>query len=411
MEELQMKNMIVGQSGGPTAVINGSLYGVVSEGFKHPESIEHVYGMINGIEGFLSNQIMDMHPLLKNGDLELIRTTPGSYLGSCRYKLPEDLNDPVYPELFQKFEDYNIGYFFYIGGNDSMDTVSKLSRYAAKIQSPIRVIGVPKTIDNDLVETDHTPGFGSAAKFVATTVREIAIDASVYDNKNSVTIVEIMGRHAGWLTAASALARKFEGDNPVLIYLPEVAFNQEDFLEKVKKALETTPNLVVCVSEGINDGNGTFICEFASDVGVDTFGHKMLTGSGKYLENLIKEKLGVKVRSVELNVSQRCSSSCLSKTDLDEADHSGAFAVNAALNGETGKMISFVRANTSPYELSFSTADVNIICNQEKAVPLSWITKDGSDVTDEFIRYAVPLIQGSVDVPTENGLPLFAFRK
>lgn len=406
-----MKNMIVGQSGGPTAVINGSLYGVVSEGFKHPESIEHVYGMINGIEGFLNNQIMDMHPLLKNGDLELIRTTPGSYLGSCRYKLPEDLNDPVYPELFQKFEDYNIGYFFYIGGNDSMDTVSKLSRYAAKIQSPIRVIGVPKTIDNDLVETDHTPGFGSAAKFVATTVREIAIDASVYDNKKSVTIVEIMGRHAGWLTAASALARKFEGDNPVLIYLPEVAFNQEDFLEKVKKALETTPNLVVCVSEGINDGNGTFICEFASDVGVDTFGHKMLTGSGKYLENLIKEKLGVKVRSVELNVSQRCSSSCLSKTDLDEADHSGAFAVNAALNGETGKMISFVRTNTSPYELSFSTADVNIICNQEKAVPLSWITKDGSDVTDEFIRYAAPLIQGSVDVPTENGLPLFAFRK
>ena len=406
-----MKNMIVGQSGGPTAVINGSLYGVVSEGFKHPESIEHVYGMINGIEGFLSNQIMDMHPLLKNGDLELIRTTPGSYLGSCRYKLPEDLNDPVYPELFQKFEDYNIGYFFYIGGNDSMDTVSKLSRYAAKIQSPIRVIGVPKTIDNDLVETDHTPGFGSAAKFVATTVREIAIDASVYDNKKSVTIVEIMGRHAGWLTAASALARKFEGDNPVLIYLPEVAFNQEDFLEKVKKALETTPNLVVCVSEGINDGSGTFICEFASDVGVDTFGHKMLTGSGKYLENLIKEKLGVKVRSVELNVSQRCSSSCLSKTDLDEADHSGAFAVNAALNGETGKMISFVRTNTSPYELSFSTADVNIICNQEKAVPLSWITKDSSDVTDEFIRYAAPLIQGSVDVPTENGLPLFAFRK
>ena len=406
-----MKNMIVGQSGGPTAVINGSLYGVVSEGFKHPESIEHVYGMINGIEGFLNNQIMDMHPLLKNGDLELIRTTPGSYLGSCRYKLPEDLNAPVYPELFQKFEDYNIGYFFYIGGNDSMDTVSKLSRYAAKIQSPIRVIGVPKTIDNDLVETDHTPGFGSAAKFVATTVREIAIDASVYDNKKSVTIVEIMGRHAGWLTAASALARKFEGDNPVLIYLPEVVFNQEEFLEKVKKALETTPNLVVCVSEGINDGNGTFICEFASDVGVDTFGHKMLTGSGKYLENLIKEKLGVKVRSVELNVSQRCSSSCLSKTDLDEADHSGAFAVNAALNGETGKMISFVRTNTSPYELSFSTADVNIICNQEKSVPLSWITKDGSDVTDEFICYAAPLIQGSVDVPTENGLPLFAFRK
>ena len=190
-----MKNMIVGQSGGPTAVINGSLYGVVSEGFRHPEAIEHVYGMINGIEGFLHNQIMDMHPLLENGDLELIRTTPGSYLGSCRYKLPEDLNDPVYPKLFQKFEEYNIGYFFYIGGNDSMDTVSKLSRYAKQIQSAVRVIGVPKTIDNDLVETDHTPGFGSAAKYVATTVREIAVDASVYDNKKSVTIVEIMGRH------------------------------------------------------------------------------------------------------------------------------------------------------------------------------------------------------------------------
>lgn len=406
---MEKKNLIVGQSGGPTAVINSSLYGVVSEGIKQ-EEIEHVYGMINGIEGFLKGTILDFEEALPGEKLEYLTYTPGAYLGSCRYKLPESLEDPVYPELFRKFEEMNIGWFFYIGGNDSMDTVSKLSRYAAMIGSDIRIIGEPKTIDNDLVHTDHTPGFGSAARYVASTVREITLDANVYEKK-SVTIVEIMGRHAGWLTAASALARKFEGDNPVLIYLPEVAFNQEDFLEKVKKALETTPNLVVCVSEGINDGNGTFICEFASDVGVDTFGHKMLTGSGKYLENLIKEKLGVKVRSVELNVSQRCSSSCLSKTDLDEADHSGAFAVNAALNGETGKMISFVRTNTSPYELSFSTADVNIICNQEKAVPLSWITKDGSDVTDEFIRYAAPLIQGSVDVPTENGLPLFAFRK
>ncbi len=406
-----MKNMIVGQSGGPTAVINGSLYGVVSEGLKHSKTIEHVYGMINGIEGFLNDQLMDMYPLSKSDELSLIRTTPGSYLGSCRYKLPDNLNDPVYPKLFQKFSDYNIGYFFYIGGNDSMDTVSKLSRYAAQIQSPIRVIGVPKTIDNDLVETDHTPGFGSAAKFVATAVREIAIDASVYDNKKSVTIVEIMGRHAGWLTGASALARKYEGDNPVLIYLPEVPFHQDTFITKVEKALETTPNLIVCISEGINDGNGTFICELASDVGVDTFGHKMLTGSGKYLENLVKEKLGVKVRSIELNVSQRCSSSCLSKTDLDEADRSGAFAVNAALQGETGKMISFVRTNTMPYKLSFSTADVNMISNKEKAVPLSWITKNGSDVSKEFISYVTPLIQGSVTIPTENGLPSFSFRK
>ena len=233
-----MKNIIVGQSGGPTAVINGSLYGVVTEGLRQTDAIETVFGMINGIEGFLNDQVIDMRPLSENGELERIRTTPGAYLGSCRYKLPENLTDAVYPQLFEKFSDRNIGCFFYIGGNDSMDTVSKLSRYAASIQSDIRFIGIPKTIDNDLVETDNTPGFGSAAKYVASTVREIAIDASVYDNKKSVTIVEIMGRHAGWLTAASVLARKFEKDNPVLIYLPEVAFDQDAFIEKVSKALE-----------------------------------------------------------------------------------------------------------------------------------------------------------------------------
>ena len=363
------KNAIVGQSGGPTAVINASLYGVVYEALNREDVIGTIYGMINGIEGFLNENMMDMKPLEANGELELIKTTPGSYLGSCRYKLPEDLTDAVYPQLFEKFEKYNIGYFFYIGGNDSMDTVSKLSRYAETVNSEIRFIGIPKTIDNALVLTDHTPGFGSAAKYVASTVREIAIDASVYDNKKSVTIVEIMGRHAGWLTAASVLARKFEGDNPVLIYLPEVAFDQEQFLADVQKAFEHTSNLVVCISEGINDGNGTFVCELASDVGTDTFGHKMLTGSGKYLENLVKEKLGIKVRSVELNVCQRCSSSCLSATDLDEAAASGRFAVSAALDGETGKMINFIRKSNDPYILEFGTADVNEICNKEKAVP------------------------------------------
>ena len=403
-------NLLVGQSGGPTAVINGSLYGVVSEGLANPE-IDNVIGMINGIEGFLADHTMDMAPLKENGELERIRTTPGSYLGSCRYKLPENLSDPVYPELFQKFTEKEISYFFYIGGNDSMDTVSKLSRYAATVGSDIRIIGVPKTIDNDLVLTDHTPGYGSAAKYVASTVREIAIDASVYDNKPSVTIVEIMGRHAGWLTAASVLARKFKGDNPVLIYLPEVAFSPDTFIEKVKEKLTKTSNLVVCISEGINDGNGTFVCELASDIGTDTFGHKMLTGSGKYLENLVKEKLGIKVRSVELNVCQRCSSSCLSATDLDEAAASGRFAVSAALDGETGKMINFIRKSDDPYILEFGTADVNEICNKEKAVPEEWITKDGSDIGDEFIAYARPLIQGSVEVPMKDGLPYFAFRK
>lgn len=403
-------NLLVGQSGGPTAVINGSLYGVVSEGLDNP-AIGQVIGMVNGIEGFLNGRMMAMEPLRENGELEYIRTTPGSFLGSCRYKLPEDLSDPVYPKLFEMFSENKIGYFFYIGGNDSMDTVSKLSRYAASIGSDIKIIGVPKTIDNDLVETDHTPGFASAAKYVASTVREIAVDASVYDNKQSVTIVEIMGRHAGWLTAASVLARKFEGDNPVLIYLPEVAFDTDAFINKVKEKLQSCNNLVVCISEGINDGKGTFICELASDVGVDNFGHKMLTGSGKYLENLVKEKLGIKVRSVELNVSQRCSSSCLSATDLNEAVDSGRYAVKAALEGETGKMITFIRKSSAPYEVEFGTADVTLICNMEKPVPLTWITEDGSDIGEEFIAYASPLLMGKVDVPMENGLPRFAYRK
>lgn len=405
------KNAVVGQSGGPTAVINASLYGTVYEALNREDEIGTVYGMINGIEGFLNDQVMDMAPLEESKELELIRTTPGSYLGSCRYKLPEDLNDPVYPQLFARFEAYNIGYFFYIGGNDSMDTVSKLSRYAEKISSDIRVIGIPKTIDNDLVETDHTPGFGSAAKYVASTVREIAVDASVYDNKKSVTIVEIMGRHAGWLTAASALSRKFEHDNPVLIYLPETDFDQDAFIEKVRTSLETTPNLVVCISEGIHDNTGTFICEYSNDVGTDTFGHKMLTGSGKYLENLVKERLGVKVRSVELNVCQRCSSSMLSKTDQKEAIASGAYGVKAALNGASGKMVAFERLDGDDYQIDYVLKDVNVICNQEKCVPVTWITADGSDVTEDFIRYARPLIQGEVTVPTEDGVPKFAYRK
>ncbi|MBC5684262.1 6-phosphofructokinase [Ruminococcus hominis] len=410
------KNAIVGQSGGPTAVINASLYGVVYEALNREDVFGNVYGMINGIEGFLHDQLMDMKPLDTSGELELIKTTPGSYLGSCRYKLPEDLSDTVYPKLFEKFEKYNIGYFFYIGGNDSMDTVSKLSRYAASINSDIRFMGLPKTIDNDLVLTDHTPGFGSAAKYVASTVREIAIDASVYDNKQSVTIVEIMGRHAGWLTAASALARKFKNDNPVLIYLPEVAFDQDAFIEKIKSSLETTSNLVVCISEGIHTADGTFICELGSEVGVDTFGHKMLTGSGKYLENLVKERLGVKVRSVELNVSQRCSSAMLSKTDQKEAIASGSFGVTAAIKGETGKMVAFKRQSPltldADYVLNYATEDVNEICNKEKTVPLEWISEDGSDVTEAFLAYARPLVRGNVLVPTdEDDLPKFAYRK
>ena len=405
-----MKNLIVGQSGGPTAVINSSLFGVIKEGLQHKDKIDHVYGMINGIKGFLKDHYMDLETDVSQEALQSLRITPGAFLGSCRYKLPEDLEDPVYPELFKKFKALKIGYFFYIGGNDSMDTVSKLSRYAAKHKSTIRILGIPKTIDNDLVHTDHTPGFGSAAKYVASSVCEIGIDASVYDTK-SVTIVEIMGRHAGWLTAAGVLARKFEEDNPVLIYLPEVSFDQNLFLEQIKKALEKKNNLVICISEGIHDKDGKFICEYASEVGTDNFGHKMLTGSGKYLENLVKEHLGVKVRSVELNVNQRCSTFTQSLTDAREAATAGSYAVTAALDGETGKMIAFNRSAGTPYDISCGLVDVNEVCNKEKTVPLEWIINDGTDISTDFINYALPLIQGNSAIPMKNGLPNYAYRK
>lgn len=407
------KNLIVGQSGGPTAVINSSLYGVVSEGIAHSDEIGEVYGMVNGIEGFLEDRILNFREALPGEQLDYLKHTPGAYLGSCRYKLPESLEDPVYPLLFQKFEEMNIGWFFYIGGNDSMDTVSKLSRYAAKTGSSIRVIGEPKTIDNDLVHTDHTPGYGSAAKYVASTVREITLDASVYEKK-SVTIIEIMGRHAGWLTAASALARKYKGDNPFFIYLPESAFDTEKFLKDVENAFEKNCNVVVCVSEGIHDADGTFICEYDSSVGTDTFGHKMLAGCGKYLENLVRDRLGVKARSVELNVSQRCSASLISAADQKEAVSAGRFGIQAALNGETGKMVSFVRrqAEDGSYQMECGLEDVNLICNEEKEVPAEWITENGSDVSEEFIKYVTPLVQGSVNVPLgEDGLPVFVYRK
>lgn len=407
-----MKNLLVGQSGGPTAVINASLYGVVKAALASPE-IDHVYGMVNGIEGMLQDHTIDLGESLSETELELLKLTPAAYLGSCRYKLPESLTDAFYETIFDKFHRMKIGYFLYIGGNDSMDTVSKLSRYAEHIGSSIRVIGEPKTIDNDLVHTDHTPGFGSAAKYVASTVREITTDANVYEKK-SVTIIEIMGRHAGWLTAASALARKYDGDNPLFIYLPEVAFDQDVFLKDLEKAFEKNCNLIVCVSEGIHDADGTFICEYDSSVGTDIFGHKMLAGCGKYLENLVRSRLGVKARSVELNVSQRCSASLISATDQKEAITAGKFGVQAALNGETGKMVSFIRQTDSEgnYQMVCGLEDVNAICNEEKTVPLTWITSDGHDVTEDFIRYARPLIQGNIEVPLgKDGLPKFVYRK
>lgn len=403
------ENLIVGQSGGPTAVINSSLFGVIKEALCHNE-VGEIYGMIHGIEGFLKGLLLDIRKELESEELELLQTTPGAYLGSCRYKLPEDLSDLVYAELFQKFEKLEIGYFLYIGGNDSMDTVSKLSRYAASIGSHVRIIGLPKTIDNDLVLTDHTPGFGSAAKYVAATVREVSLDANVYDTK-SVTIIEIMGRHAGWLTAAGVLARKYKEDNPVLIYLPESVFDQDKFIMQVEKALKKIKNIVVCISEGIKDCDGKFLCEYASSVDTDSFGHKMLNGSGKYLEQFVKKQLGIKARSVELNVCQRCCSQILSAADQQEAIASGAFGVQAAVEGHTGKMVAFQRKQELSYKVICQLVDVTKICNEEKTVPKDWITEEGSNLSEEFLEYVKPLILGDVAIPMEHGLPKFAYRK
>lgn len=404
------KNIIVGQSGGPTAVINASLCGVIREGKCHPEQIGTVYGMINGIEGFLAGKYMDLSSGLSEEELELLKMTPAAFLGSCRFKLPEALSSEFYPTLFNKFEELNIGYFIYIGGNDSMDTVSKLSRYANGIGSDIRFIGIPKTIDNDLVGTDHTPGFGSAAKYVASTVREITLDASVYQQK-SVTIVELMGRHAGWLTASSVLARKHGEDNPLLIYLPESPFEFEQFSADLKNAFEKSQSVVVCVSEGIADSAGHFICEYSNEAQLDTFGHKMLTGCGEIIENYIRNQFGVKVRSVELNVSQRCSGMVVSGQDMKEAEEAGAFGVRSALDGVNGMMVAFKRACDEPYLMECFLADVNKICNKEKTFPAEWITKGGTDIGPEFLSYVLPLIKGEAGRKMENGLPLYLYRE
>lgn len=399
-----MKNILVGQSGGPTAVINSSLCGIINEA-KNQENIDKIYGMVNGIEGFLKDKIVELNEL-SNEDLLLLKTTPAAYLGSCRFKLPKDFTDETYRILFEKFEKLNIGYVLYIGGNDSMDTVDKLSFYANEIGTDIKFIGIPKTIDNDLMGTDHTPGFGSAAKFVANTVKNICYDAEVYD-KESVTIVEVMGRHAGWLTGASVIAREKRKDNPLLIYLPESEFALDKFLEDVKSSLEINKNVVVCISEGIKDKDRKFICEYETNVGVDTFGHKNLTGAGKFLENQVKEKLGVKVRSVELNVTQRSASNLLSNTDLEEAYNVGVEGVKSAIDGETAKMICMIRE--TDYNIIYKPIDVSLISNMEKTFPTEWII-NGNNISDDFLDYVLPLVDGEVVVPMENGVAKYLRR-
>ena len=394
-------NLLVGQSGGPTAVINGSLYGVVSEGLANPE-IDNVIGMVNGIEGFLADHTIDMAPLKENDELERIRTTPGSYLGSCRYKLPEDLSDPIYPELFQKFTEKEISYFFYIGGNDSMDTVDKLNTYAKAVGKDVKIVGIPKTIDNDLCITDHTPGYGSAAKYVASTLLEIGHDTSIYPI-NSVTIVEIMGRDAGWLTGASVLARNKYNHAPHLIYLPEVAFDEAQFIEDVKEAIKKYNNVVIAVSEGIKNAEGKYIS--ATSAVEDTFGHSQLSGTGKSLEYIIKQNLQVKVRSVEINILQRCAAHMSSITDIGEAFRLGRHAVGTALEGKSGVMVTAIRKANEPYSVKMGDTDVKNVAGLVKHVPREWINERGNDVTQDFVDYAYPLILGEPVVKYERGIP------
>ena len=400
-----MKNAIVAQSGGPTAVINGSLLGVCRAAMQN-EAIGTVYGGINGIQGIMEERFVDMGKVLNTQEKQdMLAVTPASFLGSCRFKLGK--SEEEYAKVFAIFKQYNIGYFFYIGGNDSMDTVDKLSKYAGKIGSDIKIMGVPKTIDNDLKSTDHTPGFGSAAKYIATTIREIGIDCEVYD-LYSVTIVEIMGRNAGWLAASSALARDEQFAAPHLIYLPEAPFSAQQFISDIKKLHENgTTNVVVAASEGIKFADGTFVCESASSGLTDIFGHKNLSGTAKVMENMVREEIGCKARGIELNLPQRCAAHLVSKTDLDEAIMVGDRAVAAAVDGTSGKMMAYHRISDIPYEIEIRPMDISEIANGEKVVPPAYISDEGNDITVEMMTYLRPLIQGQSTLTYKDGLPQY----
>ncbi len=398
-------NAVVGQSGGPTAAINATLAGVI-KGALENEAIGTLYGMKNGVEGLLREDLVNLTELFegKEDDLGVLSLTPAAALGSCRKKLgAHDKDKATYEKLFEIFKKYNIRYFFYIGGNDSMDTVLKLSEYAAGEDYEMRVVGVPKTIDNDLAATDHTPGFGSAAKFVATTVKEFKRDISVYTVK-AVTIVEIMGRDAGWLTAAAALP-SLTGDGPDLVYLPERVFSEEEFVSSVKRALDEHPAVLVAVSEGIRFADGRYVGEGTQSGAVDVFGHKYLAGTGKVLEEIVKEKIGCKVRSAELSLTQRCAAHIASKTDIDESVCIGAEAVKSAVLGATGVMMIFEREPSDEYKISIKNAAIKGIANEIRTVPDTYINKEGNGITEEGINYLLPLINGEILQIYENGLP------
>ncbi len=400
-----MKNVVVAQSGGPTAAINATALGVIKEALSS-EKVQKVYAGINGIKGIIDGRLVDLTERLKDEKQQhLLETTPAAALGSCRMKLKSfEEDEATYKKILSVFREFNIGYFVYIGGNDSMDTVLKLSQYFAKEGiDDIKVMGAPKTVDNDLPETDHTPGFGSAAKYIATTFAEIGRDCNVYDIP-AVTIVEVMGRNAGWLTASSALARENGCGAPALIYLPEKPFDVDCFIEDVKEELKKKNAVVVAVSEGIRGADGKYTAESYQSGAVDVFGHKYLAGTAKFLTDVVKEKIGCKTRAIELNLMQRCAAHIASKTDIEESKMLGAAALRFALNGKSGEMSIIVR--TGEYKTEISSADIALVANREKTIPTEWINERGNDITEECLTYLRPLIIGETEPVYENGIPV-----
>ena len=378
------KNVIVGQSGGPTAAINSSLAGVYRT--AKDRGANKVYGMLHGVQGLLEERYIDLADHIKTElDAELLKRTPAAFLGSCRYKLPE----------------------IYIGGNDSMDTIKKLSDYAIITGHPTRFIGCPKTIDNDLALTDHTPGYGSAAKYIGTSMKEIIRDSFCLETENGiVTIVEIMGRNAGWLTGSAALSEGEDCEGPDLIYLPETKFDLQAFGRRVKDLLEKKTSIVVAVSEGIRTEDGTYVCELGNNIDfVDAFGHKQLSGTASYLASFIAGELGCKTRAIELSTLQRSASHAASRVDILEAYQVGGAAVKAADEGDTGKMVVLQRLSDDPYQCGTEVKDVHKIANDEKLVPREWVNEEGTYVTSEFISYVRPLIQGDVSPVMVDGIP------
>ena len=414
MKDILRGNAVVGQSGGPTAAINATLTGVI-KGALENECIETLYGMRNGIEGLMAERFVDLSALFADeSEQNALIHTPAAALGSCRKKLPspdsENLGDiAVFERIFEVFEKYSIKYFFYIGGNDSMDTVAKLSKYAARkgIADSVRIMGVPKTIDNDLAITDHAPGFGSAAKYVATTVNEIIRDCAVYTVK-AVTIVEIMGRDAGWLTASAGVGAYIGADAPDLIYLPERSFDMNEFFASLRVAFEKHPNIVVAVSEGIRFADGRYVGEGTQSGAVDVFGHRYLAGTAKVLEQAVKAEFGCKVRSIELNLPQRCAAHLASATDLEESVAIGRAAVRASANeGASGEMVYFKRLSSKPYACEIEHCSVLDVANYISALPDDYINAEGNYITEACADYILPLIKGEASPAYENGLPKY----